>query len=186
VKSADSVQKWIKAGYEILAREGPESIQIERLARELGLNKSGFYHYFGDQDIFFSSLMEHHFVLNGKFYEETMLLKQFNPDYFHLLIRYKTTLGVQAQLRKQMSNPIYNEEFIRIKKRNDKAVLPLWASYLNIPDNPVLAQELWEIMRDVFYMRLNIDNLTFDFIQTLVYKFGKVVDSLLNYKTTTK
>jgi len=186
MKSTESVQKWIEKGYEILAIEGPEGIQVERLARELNLNKSGFYHYFGDHDIFFSRLMEHHFFLNGKFCSETMSLGQFYPDYIYLLLRYKTTLGVQAQLRKRIKNKVYDEEFTKIKIRNDKAVIPLWASYLKIPENPVLAQELWDLMRDMFYMRFNYDTVNFESIQILVSKFRNMVEALKSYNGNSK
>ena len=182
MKSSESSFKWIEKGYELFAEEGPESIQIERLARELNLNKSGFYHYFGDRDVFFSGLMEHHFIMNGHFYDDVLKLKRFDPDYFHLLIKYKTTLLVQAQLRKQSGIHVYEEEFRKIKNRNDKAVVPLWAAYLKIPDNQKLAHELWEILRDVFYMRLNTENLTFDFIYSLVSDFVRILEGFRYYK----
>ncbi len=41
------VEKWIKAGYALLATDEIDGINIERLARALNVNKSGFYHYFG-------------------------------------------------------------------------------------------------------------------------------------------
>ena len=42
---SNTSQKWIEAGYERFAHEGPHGIQVERLARIIGVNKSGFYHY---------------------------------------------------------------------------------------------------------------------------------------------
>jgi len=40
----NSKEKWIEAGYELFAREGLKEVRIERLARDLDLNKSSFYH----------------------------------------------------------------------------------------------------------------------------------------------
>ena len=48
-------QRWMNEGYDLFAREGPEGIQVERLARVLGLNKSGFYHHFGDRNTYLAS-----------------------------------------------------------------------------------------------------------------------------------
>jgi AcrR family transcriptional regulator len=56
----DIREKWIHEGYSMLAKEGPNCIQIERLARNIGTNKSSFYHYFVDRDIFFDELIQHH------------------------------------------------------------------------------------------------------------------------------
>jgi AcrR family transcriptional regulator len=181
VKNSGTIQKWINAGYEILAAEGPEGIHVERLARELGHNKSGFYHYFGDREIYFSKLMEYHYKVNGDFHDEILLLKLFDPDYINLLVKYRSSICVQAQLKKNLSNPLYMDEFIKNKIRNDKAVIPLWASYLNITNNLALAQELWDIIRDVFFMRFNSNNLCYEFIHDLVYEFSKVVDVLKRY-----
>lgn len=38
----NSEHTWIEAGYEQFAAEGLEGIQVERLARITGLNKSGY------------------------------------------------------------------------------------------------------------------------------------------------
>jgi len=51
---------WIESGYNQFASEGLEGIQVERLARITGLNKSGFYHYFGDRETYLEKLMAHH------------------------------------------------------------------------------------------------------------------------------
>ena len=51
---------WATAGYELFANEGLEGIQVERLARILQLNKSGFYHYFADLEGFCQELIQLH------------------------------------------------------------------------------------------------------------------------------
>jgi hypothetical protein len=48
-----------RAGYELLSTDGMEGIKVERLARNLALNKSGFYHYFKAMDVFVKSLLRH-------------------------------------------------------------------------------------------------------------------------------
>lgn len=51
---------WTEGGYKIFANEGTEGIQVERLARILNLNNSGFYHYFGDLKSFIDELLKLH------------------------------------------------------------------------------------------------------------------------------
>ena len=48
---------WTEEGYCLFAKEGLHGIQVERLARILGLNKSEFYHYFGDIEGFCYALV---------------------------------------------------------------------------------------------------------------------------------
>ena len=51
---------WTEVGYDLFAHEGLDGIQVERLARILQLNKSGFYHYFGDLEGFCMELFALH------------------------------------------------------------------------------------------------------------------------------
>jgi AcrR family transcriptional regulator len=41
--------RWIDEGWQALAAGGPDSVQIESLARALGVSKGGFYGYFEDR-----------------------------------------------------------------------------------------------------------------------------------------
>jgi AcrR family transcriptional regulator len=60
MKNTKNLSTWLDTGYELFAREGLEGIQIERLARIVGLNKSGFYHYFGNLEIYRHELVKSH------------------------------------------------------------------------------------------------------------------------------
>jgi len=48
----ESLEIWIKAGYETFALTGLSSLKIEPLAKKVGKNKSSFYHYFADIELF--------------------------------------------------------------------------------------------------------------------------------------
>lgn len=41
--------RWIEAGLRALADGGPDAVQVESLARSLGVSKGGFYGYFDDR-----------------------------------------------------------------------------------------------------------------------------------------
>ena len=45
-----SKAEWLQAALKLLEAEGVEAIRVERLARELGISKSGFYWHFKDRD----------------------------------------------------------------------------------------------------------------------------------------
>ena len=49
-----SKQNWISAALETLAMSGIESVKVERLAKQLGVAKSGFYWHFKDRNALLS------------------------------------------------------------------------------------------------------------------------------------
>jgi AcrR family transcriptional regulator len=56
----DSKEIWIKTGYEIFALSGQSGLKVEPLAKKVGKNKSSFYHYFADLDLFIDELLNFH------------------------------------------------------------------------------------------------------------------------------
>lgn len=152
--------KWVETGYALFAESGPEGIQVEKMARILKANKSGFYHYFGDKEIFFSDLAEYHDQMGRKFAKEVEALTSFEPGYIDLLLKYKTQLFVQMQMKKHKEIVAFRETFLKVKKRNDKVQNALWSNYLGIPEYPELALELFDIARDMIFTRIYINELS--------------------------
>ena len=177
IKSETS-QVWVNAGYEMFARDGPDGVQIERLARIVDRNKSGFYHHFGDRDLFFLDLIRHHHQIIDRFCSEISLLKRFNPDYLELLVKYKTATLIQMQLRRHMSNPVFGETFTKVRKKTEKELLPLLSSYLKIYNNNELVLELWHNLRDLFFMRVTWNTMTLDFLCKLVDDYSQVIEKV--------
>jgi AcrR family transcriptional regulator len=186
LKKSESYQKWIEAGYELFSREGPEGIQVERLARMLKRNKSGFYHYFGEHDVFISRLIEHHVSVGKQYAEEMSLLKDFDPGYINLVVKFKLSTLFQKSLRQEIDNPVFQKTFNIVRKENEKYIIPLWASYLKISGNQDLATELFNIFRDIFFFRVTFDNLNYDHIKVMAESFSKIVNVLLSYKSEIK
>jgi AcrR family transcriptional regulator len=48
---------WLEAALETLARDGVDGVRVERLARSLGIAKSGFYWHFRDRDDLLKQLL---------------------------------------------------------------------------------------------------------------------------------
>jgi AcrR family transcriptional regulator len=179
---SEIAQKWIEAGYEMFALNGPKDFNVEKLAGQLGLNKSGFYHYFVDRETFFDELMKYHKRLGEQFAGEVAKLENFDPGYFNLLLKYKSGLFVQMCLRKNMNNPVFRECYEKVRKLNDSKQIPLWAKYLGIPGNHELAAELMEIARDMVYTRLSIDKLNMDVLAVMFGSIKKIVEKLSSKK----
>ena len=54
-----SAQDWLEAGLEALAAEGPESLRIHRLAKKLGVARSGYYWHFESREQFVDALLKY-------------------------------------------------------------------------------------------------------------------------------
>lgn len=50
--------RWIGAGLDALAAGGPDAVQIESLARALGVTKGGFYGYFADRRALLTEVLD--------------------------------------------------------------------------------------------------------------------------------
>ena len=171
----ESSMKWIIAGYELLAIEGPEGIKVEKLARQLGLNKSGFYHYFGDREMYFQQLNEFHLQLSKKFHNEISDLRHFDPDYLKLLLKYKTSLFVQLKLRRYENIPVFQDTFNKVIKETERRSLRLWAAYLNLSERDPAAQKLWKITRDLFFLRLIPEKMNLTYLRSLTEEIKAIV-----------
>ena len=58
-KSRVSKADWLAQALDILQSDGIEGVRVERLARELGVAKSGFYWHFSDRDALLKEMLRH-------------------------------------------------------------------------------------------------------------------------------
>jgi len=165
---------WLEEGYNLYAQEGMEGIQIERLARILQLNKSGFYHYFGDLEGYCSELIDLHKRTGHDFIVEANRIKAIDPDYFHLLVKYKVAALFQSQVMRDPRNEKFYEVGEQLNRMGDVALRSLWSDYLGLPDRTDLAMRYFGIVRDSFYTRISYDNCDFVYFRKL-FTDAKVV-----------
>ena len=50
-------KQWLAKALEVLAKHGVDEIKIERLAKELGMSRNGFYYHFQNRDHFLQELL---------------------------------------------------------------------------------------------------------------------------------
>ncbi|HTF22274.1 MAG TPA: TetR/AcrR family transcriptional regulator [Chryseolinea sp.] len=79
---------WVSEGYSLYAKEGKDGIQVERLARMVGVNKSSFYHYFGDLEGYHAEILRLHERNVDMFLRELQLTTRVDPDYMLLLVKF--------------------------------------------------------------------------------------------------
>jgi hypothetical protein len=129
--------------------------------------------------------MKYHIEINKQFCYEISFTKNFDPGFLKLVIKYKTAIFFQKQIGSHSNNPIYKEVYDITKKQNEKFIIPLWADFLKIPNNYSLAKELFDIYRDVFFMRLNGTEIDIEEMRNISQTFSRII-SIISHHGQTK
>ena len=168
---------WTEEGYRLFAREGLDGIQVERLARILGLNKSGFYHYFGDLEGYCGELVLLHKKKVGNFLQELGETKKLDPDYLHLLIKYSETVIFQVQLTRSQ-NKFFHEASEWVDQKVDVAIRRLWSEFMEVPNDSGGGMRYYAIVRDMFYTRISFQNFNYTFLHNLVKEVKAIMNEI--------
>lgn len=168
-----SVQIWMDAGYTIFASEGPSSIQIERLARHLNKNKSGFYYFFKDREFFMECLMKEHLRRLNSMTIRIREIRLFDPEYVDFLLEHREEFFFQVQLTKNREEESFNSILEVFNQRISAAVLPVWSDYVEAPIE--LADRLWGMTRDALYCRATASNFNFGWLRGQVNEARQLV-----------
>ncbi len=173
-------QVWIENGYTLFAQDGLDGIQVERLAKVVNLNKSGFYHYFGDREFFLEELMKHHMQMGRTITQELIRMEQIDPDFFHILLKYTEPIMAHMQLVRYRQNSLLNKNFAQVNELTDTAILPKWAEFIGMSDHPELAHKYFEQARDMFYSRITPDKMNMEFLKSLFYEVRALIQQLIS------
>lgn len=182
MKDAKNLSAWVEAGYDLFAHEGIEGLQVERLARILALNKSGFYHYFGDLEGYFEQLVNLHVKKIDLYFEAVQKAKSIDPDYLHILVDFKIPTLFHKMLEQLNNNARVMKIVEQLDRKEDVVMSGMWTRYLGVEDNPALANRYLAIIRDMFYARVNFKNYTFPYLQNLFAESRAVMNELADRK----
>ena len=183
MERARNYSLWMEQGYILFAEEGLEGIQIERLARILQLNKSGFYHYFADLEGYYEDLIKLHKQKIDRFVHDVGEAKTLDPDYLFVLIKHAPTVMFQVQLTRIKDRVSFYETSKAVDQRVNVAVHNLWGDYLDVHGNSDLALRYFHLVRDMFYTRISFKNLNYEFLHNLAAEAKLLVNQLGQYKS---
>ena len=167
MEKAKNSSVWTEAGYTLFAEEGIEGIQVERIARILQLNKSAFYHYFGDIAGYCEQLIKLHKTKADLYLADIAKIKSIDPDYFMTLVKHKVPCMFHLQLIRSKDNPLFYKTAENIDHQEDILIGELWSDYLGFHD-PGLAIRYFIIVRDMLYARVNFKNFDYHFLRNLI------------------
>jgi len=183
VNKVNHSSAWTESGYDLFAREGDLGLQVERLARITGLNKSGFYHYFGDIEGFHAALLTLHEKTAAIYMEELKGIKSIEPDYLNLLVKYKTPVMFQMQLTRTKSNPYFQKMVELVNQMQETILSPVWCDYLGVDNNSDLGMRYFNIVRDTFYFRVTFQNFSYLHLQNVLGEARIILNNLSEQKS---
>ena len=172
---------WMNVGYTVFAQEGHEGIQVERLARMLNLNKSGFYHYFGDTHEFLKHLIQENDRIIDRELESISKVGSYDPGFFNLMLQNKYLCFFHIQLVRNRHVRIFLEAHERNNKKIDALTLPYFSREVGLPEE--VAKPYYEMMRDMFYTRVDIKTMNYEFLHSMMEKFKNMVPMIVASKS---
>ncbi|HTF17239.1 MAG TPA: TetR/AcrR family transcriptional regulator [Chryseolinea sp.] len=180
---AKSISAWADVGYHLYAKEGMDGLQIERLSRILQVNKSSFYHYFGDLDGFCEALLKLHREYAVHYMEDIRSARVIDPDYLNVIVKYKVPILFQMQLIRSKKPAFYNVAQAIDQEEYD-ILRPVWSKYLEFLENSDLAIGYFDIVRDRLYTRMSFENLDYYFLRDIVAGAKVLMGKILLSKNT--
>jgi AcrR family transcriptional regulator len=164
--SASKIDIWIKAGYKILGTQ--EEIKVERLARLLSLNKSGFYYYFGTMESFLKSLLNYHEQLAEEVADEIAGCETIDPDLLLLIVRHRSFFLVESQIvvKGKLNNtglPVSGAS----KIVNHQLML-LWQRYNGVQEDYQVNPAYVNIIQSFIYARIDENNISYKLLLDLL------------------
>ncbi|MCU0357454.1 MAG: TetR/AcrR family transcriptional regulator [Cyclobacteriaceae bacterium] len=177
-RSVNAQQQWIEIGYTIFSKEGPEGLQVERLARILDLNKSGFYYYFGDLDSFIDQLFAYHLEKAHAIVLQFRNAATFDPDFFSILIAFKPSILFHMQLVRNRHIKKCHDLYKTINAMVDPEILRLFSDFIGLQNHHELVASFYDQSRDMFYARITDENMNELFLRNLL---GEVRELAKNF-----
>jgi hypothetical protein len=83
------------------------------------------------------------------------------------------------QLVRNRHHPLLFESFTKVNKKVDPVILPLWSEFIGLTHNPDLAYRYYEQVRDMFYSRITLEDMNYNFLAALLGEARAIVDEML-------
>lgn len=165
---------WIEVGYQIFANDGPSALKIEQVARQVGKNKSSFYHLFADQEVFEERLLSYHLdqAKNIALKESKASNEQ---ELITILVTHKTDLLFNRQLRFHRNKDNFESCFNKTNEIALPAILPLWKEIIGLPENSALAQMVFALTLENFYLQITQETLNEAWIKQYLIEIRQMV-----------
>lgn len=175
----DDIKKpWIEAGYHFFAKDGPQGLKIELIAKAVFKSKSSFYHLFADLNAFIEQLLLHHQERATNIAAEAKTCKNMVPEVLNLLISAKQDILFERQLRIHRNIPAYKKCFEQANGMVEDAFLEVWRDALGLKENTYLARIILNLTVDNFYLRVTEDTLNYEWLMDFLKEIRFMVNEI--------
>ena len=172
---AEGKQIWIAAGYQNFALKGSSSLKIESLAKQVGKNKSSFYHYFTNTDIFIEALLLHHIEQAKIIAIKEQAAQRIHPDLIEILVEHKTDILFNKQLRISRDQKHFKNILDKTDAMLGNAFVLLWVKDLELKLTQHQLESLFELALENFYLQVTPENLTVQWLTDYFAYLKKIV-----------
>lgn len=160
-------EKWIETGYELFSASGPQSLNVERLSILVGLNRSSFYHYFGDIDMYERELLDEHVRRFEVLGIRMNKCDSLDPELLHLVKENPMEIKFHRQLIINEATHRYIDCFKRAKASTEQQTFKLWTKYNELGEHPDTEFNLFQTIRD--YSLLHFEQVKEERITSMLH-----------------
>lgn len=173
---------WLEQGYIIFAYKGVQELKIERLAKDVGKNKSSFYHYFASNEVLITEMLSKHIERI-----QLMAVKlQTSKNLAHLiqvLVVHKTDLLFNRQLRIDRRNKEFQECFQKTNEIVRVSILDVWQRIFGLENNSRLAKLLLKFSVENFFLSITEENLNKQWLNDYFKQLQEMVNAFKKMST---
>lgn len=162
----------------MVAEEGFNRIQIEAIARNIQKNKSSFYHYFGDLEVFEEALLDHHLSAVKALAIKVQTCENVRPDMVNLFMEYKIDFLFHKQLRINRENPRYRACFEKVYTQFESAFLYQWSDFLGLEEHPRFAQTFLRLISENFLLQITPQTYSYDWLDIYLQELSAMVQHM--------
>lgn len=169
---------WVEKGYEMVSDSGFSGLSVELIARNVGKNKSSFYHHFGDLEVFKTALLSHHVDRTKHFAAELEECESIRPGMIHVFLRYKTDFLFHKQLRIERGDSECEKCCEEVHKLFESAIEETWAVYLQLENQKLLARTFLRLVSENSLLQITKENYLFDWLDDYLSDVSEMLAKL--------
>lgn len=151
-------QIWLDNGYYTFAFEGPKGLKVETLAKSVGKNKSSFYHFFADLEIFVSKLLKLHLERTKEMAKKESQAET-KIELAQIILEHKVDLFFNRQLRVHRDNNAFKTCFLKTNEMSVPSLLPVWKKIMGLAENNYLAKMVLMLSIENFFLQITDETL---------------------------
>ena len=170
--------EWIAEGYRVVSLEGFGSLNVESIGRAIQKNKSSFYHYFGDMEIFEAELLDYHLERSRTFADEIAACEQILPGMVDIFLAYQTDVLFHKRLRFKREDPAYKACFEKVFKMFEEAVMDKWTIFLGLDANSRLAATFLHFISENFLLQITPKNFTAAWMENYLQEVTQLLQQM--------